>query len=114
MADEWLTIHALADLGQRSRTPVPTPQDETANNGDASPGDRIESDDDGHHDCQYDDGCAALPGAVSPCEHDRGAPCQHGDGEDHAAGLREPEPPTEPAPIASKSNHARDARSTPD
>lgn len=63
-------------MRQRSgMTPEPTPQDETANNRDASPGDGIEADHDGHHDCQDDQGRAALPCAVSPCEHNRGAPC---------------------------------------
>ena len=56
-------------------TPGPTSQDETANNSDASPDDCIEGDHDGHHDRQYDEGCTALPCAVSPCEHERGAPC---------------------------------------
>jgi hypothetical protein len=92
-------------------TPAPAPQDETANDSDASLGDRIESDHDGHHECQYDEGCAALPCALSAFERNRGAPCEHCDGEDDAAGLRQPKPLTEPAPIASKSNHARDARS---
>ena len=88
-------------------TSDPTPQDEAANNSDASLGGRIENDHDGHHDRQYDEGCAALPCAVSPCEHNGGASCQHCDGEDHAAGLREPKPLTEPSPIASDSRHAR-------
>ena len=69
------------------------PQEETAHNGDASLGERVESDQDGQHDCQDDDGCAALACAASPREHDRGAPGQHGDGEEHAAGPREPKPP---------------------
>jgi len=92
-------------------TSDPTPQDEAANNSDASLGDRIENDHDGHHDRQHDEGCAALPCAVSPCEHNGGASCQHCDGEDHAAGLGEPKALTEPAPVASKSDHARNARS---
>ncbi len=88
-----------------------TPHAETANNSDASLSDPIESDHDGHRDCKYDQGCAALPGASSPLEHDRGDACEQRDGEDHAAGPREPKPLAEPSPVASRSKHVRDARS---
>jgi hypothetical protein len=50
-------------------TPEPTAQDETANNSDDSPTDGIEGDEAGQHECQDDQGCAALPVAVSPAEH---------------------------------------------
>jgi hypothetical protein len=91
--------------------PGPTPHDETATDADSSPGNRIESDHAGRQHCQYDEGCTALPCAVGPREHNRSAPDQQCDREDHAAALREPKPPTEPAPVASKRNHARNARS---
>jgi hypothetical protein len=43
---------------------------------------------------------------VSPCDHDSGNADQQSSGEDHSAGLGEPKPMTEPAPIASESSHA--------
>ena len=92
-------------------TPGPTPHDETATDADSSPGNRIESDHARRQHRQYNEGRTALPGAVSPREQNRGTPDQQCDGEDHAAGLREPKPPTEPTPVASKRNHARNARS---
>jgi hypothetical protein len=54
-------------------TPEPTAQDETANNSDDSPANGIEGDYAGQHECQDDQGCAALPVAVSPCDHNRRA-----------------------------------------
>ena len=52
-------------------------------------------------------GCAALPVAMSLSEHNPGAADQKCGGEEHSAGVREPEPLTEPSPIASESSHAR-------
>ena len=53
-------------------TPEPTVQEETANNSDDSPADGIEGDHGRQHECQDDQGCAALPVAVNPPEHNRG------------------------------------------
>ena len=50
-------------------TPQPTIRDETANNSDDSPAESVK----GHHadqqECQYHEGCAALPVALSPCDN---------------------------------------------
>jgi hypothetical protein len=54
-------------------TPEPTAQDETTNNSNDSPANGIEGDHAGQHECQDDQGCAALPVAVSPSEHNRRA-----------------------------------------
>ena len=88
-------------------TPELTPHNETANNSDDSAADGIEGHHAGYYECQHDERCTALPVAVSPSEHDSGAACEQCGGEDHAAGLREPKPLTEPSPIASESSHAR-------
>jgi hypothetical protein len=42
---------------------------------------------------------------VSPCDHNSGNADQKFKGEGHSAGLGEPKPVTEPAPIASESRH---------
>ena len=86
-------------------TPEPTAEDETANNCDDSPSDRIEGDHAGQHEGQDDQGCAALPVAVSPAQHDPRAADQQRGGEEHSARLREPKPLTEPAPVASEASH---------
>ena len=88
-------------------TPEPKAQDETANNSDDSPADGIEGDHGGQHECQDDQGSAALPVAMSLSEHHPGAADQKCGGEEHSAGLREPKPLTEPSPITSGSSHAR-------
>ena len=54
-------------------TPEPKNQDEPANNSDDSPADGIEGDHGGQHECQDDQGCAALPVAIGLCEHNPGA-----------------------------------------
>ena len=54
-------------------TPEPTALDETANNSEDSPADGIEGDHAGQHECQDDEGCTALPVAVSLSEHNPGA-----------------------------------------
>ena len=87
-------------------TPEPTIRDETANNSDGSPADGIHGDDADQQECQHHDGCAALPLAVNPSDHNLGTADEQCTGEEHSAGLGEPEPVTEPSPIASESGHA--------
>jgi hypothetical protein len=53
-------------------SPDPTVQDETANNSDDSPADGIQRDHADQQECEHHEGCAALPGAVSPCDHNPG------------------------------------------
>jgi hypothetical protein len=61
----------VARLCQRSGiTPGPTVQDETADNSDDSPADGTERDHADQQECEHHEGCAALPVAVSPCDHD--------------------------------------------
>jgi len=56
-------------MPQRSgMTPEPTVQ-ETANNSDDSPTDGIQRDHADQQECEHHEGCAALPVAVSPCDH---------------------------------------------
>ena len=47
-------------------TPESTVRDETANNSDDRPADGIQGDYAGQRECEHDQGCAALPVAVSP------------------------------------------------
>ena len=54
-------------------TPEPEAQDEAANNSEDSAADGIERDHGGQHECQDDQGCAALPVAVSACDHHLGS-----------------------------------------
>jgi hypothetical protein len=56
-------------------TPDPTPQDETANRSDDSAAHGVEGDHTCHQERQDDEGCTALPVAVSPSEHNPGASC---------------------------------------
>ena len=94
-------------LRERSGTaPEPTVQDEAANNSDDSPSDDIQGNHADQHECEHDQGCAALPVAVSPCDRDFGNAGQKSNGEEHSAGLGEPKPLAEPSPIASESRHA--------
>ena len=86
--------------------PEPTVQDETANNSDDSPADRVQGDHADQQECEHHHGSAALTVAVSPCDHNSGNADQKRNGEEHSAGLREPKPVTEPSPIASDSRHA--------
>jgi hypothetical protein len=87
-------------------TPEPTLQDEAANKNDDSPADRIQGDHADQQECQHHQGRAALPGTVSPCDRHSGTADQKRNGEEHPAGLGEPKPVTEPAPIASEFGHA--------
>jgi hypothetical protein len=99
---------ARADLSQCSgMTPEPKAEDETANKREYSPADGIEGGHRGQHECQDDQGCAALPVAVSLSEHNPGAADQKRGGEENSAEVREPKALTEPSPIASDSSHAR-------
>jgi hypothetical protein len=50
-------------------TPGPAIRDEAANNSDHSPADGIQGDHADQQECQDHQGCAALPGALSPCDH---------------------------------------------
>jgi hypothetical protein len=57
-------------MRQRSgMTPEPNVQDETADNSDDSPADGIQRDHADQQECEHHEGCAALPVAVSPCDH---------------------------------------------
>ena len=84
----------------------PTVHDETANNSDDSAADGIQGDHADQQECEHHQGSAALTVALSPCDHHSGNADQKRTGEDHAAGLGEPKPMTEPSPIASGSRHA--------
>ena len=53
-------------------TPEPTVQDQTANNSDDSPADRIQGDHADQQECEHHQGSAALTVAVSPCDHNSG------------------------------------------
>jgi len=53
-------------------TPGRTVQDETASNSDDSPTDGIQGDHADQQECEHHEGCAALPVAVSPCDHNPG------------------------------------------
>ena len=53
-------------------TPEPTVQDETANKSDDSPADGIQGDHADQQECEHHQGCAALPVAVSACDHNPG------------------------------------------
>ena len=87
-------------------TPEPTVREETADNSDDSPAVRIQRDHADQQECEHHEGCAALPVAVSPCDHNFGDADQKCNGEEHSAGPGEPKPLTEPSPTASESGHA--------
>ena len=87
-------------------TPEPTVQDETANNGDDSPAERIRGDDAEQQEREHHQGCATLPCAVKPRDRNSGNADQKRDREDQPAEPGEPKPPTEPSPVASESRHA--------
>jgi hypothetical protein len=87
-------------------TPEPTGQDEAANNGDDSPSDGIQDDHASQQKCEHYEGGATLALTMNPCDHDCGNADQNCNGEEHSAGLGEPKPVTEPAPMASESRHA--------
>jgi hypothetical protein len=87
-------------------TPEPTVQDETASQSDDSAGDGVQGDHADQQECEHHQGCAALPVAVSACDHNRGNAEEKRSGEEHSAGLGEPKPVTEPSPIATEPPHA--------
>jgi len=86
--------------------PEPTVQDETANKSDDFAADGVQGDHADQQESEDHQGGAALTVAVSPCDHDSDNAGQKCNGEEHSAGLGEPEPVTEPSPIASGSRHA--------
>jgi hypothetical protein len=49
-----------------------TVQDETANKSDDSAADGVQGDHAGQQECEHHEGCAALPVAVSACDHNPG------------------------------------------
>ena len=87
-------------------TPEPAVQEETANKSDDSAAEGVQGDHAAQQQCQHDQGCAALPVALSAGDHHRGKADQKRNGEEHPAGLGEPKPATEPPPVASESRHA--------
>jgi hypothetical protein len=53
-------------------TPDSTVRDETANKSDDSAADGVQDDHAGQQECEHHQGCAALPVAVSACDHNPG------------------------------------------
>ena len=88
-------------------TPRPAVRDETADESDDSPADGVQGDYAGQQKREDHQRCAALPVAVSPRDRNCGNADHNRSGEDHSAGLGEPEPVTKPSPIGSNSRHAR-------
>jgi hypothetical protein len=86
-------------------TPGPAVQDQTANDSDDSPADGIQGDHADQQECEHHEGGATLTVAVSPCDDHCGKADQNRNSEQHPAGLGQPKPLTEPAPIASESRH---------
>jgi hypothetical protein len=87
-------------------TTEPTVRDATADKSDDATADGVQSDDAAQQQGEHDQGCAALPVAVSPCDHNPGDADQKRNGEEHSAGPGKPKPVAEPPPIASESSHA--------
>jgi len=54
-------------------TPESTVQDETANNSDDTASDGVQGDHAGQQECEHDQGCAALPVAVSARDRNPGS-----------------------------------------
>jgi hypothetical protein len=86
-------------------TPGPTVHDETANNSDDSPADGIQGNHARQQERKHDEGSATLAVAMSPCDHHCGNADQKRSSEERPAGLGEPEPLTEPSPIAPEPRH---------
>jgi hypothetical protein len=80
--------------------------DKTANDGDDSTADGVQGDHTGQQQRKHDDGCASFARALGVGDRHRGDADEERPGEQHPAGLGEPKPTTEPAPIASESSHA--------
>jgi hypothetical protein len=53
-------------------TPASIVQDETASKSDDSASDGVQGDHAGQQECEHHQGCAALPVAVSACDHNPG------------------------------------------
>jgi hypothetical protein len=87
-------------------TPEPTGQDQATNKRNESAVDGVQGDHADQQECEHHEGCAALPVAVSACDHNLGNANQEHNGEKHSAGLGEPKPVTEPPPIGSDSRDA--------
>jgi hypothetical protein len=87
-------------------TPEPTVQDEQTNKTDDSAADGVHDDNADQQDCEHHQGCAALPVAVSACDHNLCNADEKRHREKQSAGLGEPKPVTKPPPIASDSRHA--------
>ncbi len=104
MHDRRTTTRFAAECSRT--TPEPTLQDETANNSDDSASDGVQRDHADQQKREHDEGCAALPVAVSACDDHLGNGDEERNGEEHSAGLGEPQPVTEPPPIASRARHA--------
>jgi len=68
---------------------------------DDSPADGIQCDHAGQHECEHHEGCAALPVAAGPRVHESSNADEKCNGEEDSAGLGEPKPVPEPAPISS-------------
>ena len=85
---------------------TPEPTDQTAHTSDDSPADGIQGDHAGQHECEDDQGCAALPGAMGLCVRNSGNGDEKRDGEKDSAGPGEPKPVPEPCPIAADRRHA--------
>jgi hypothetical protein len=73
-------------------TPEPTVQDDTANNSDDSPADRIQGEHADQQECEHHEGSATLTVAVRPCDDNSGNADEKCNGEQHSAGLRESRP----------------------
>jgi hypothetical protein len=72
--DASIAVHedrclAVRDDHRSGMTPEPTVQDETADHSDDSPADGIQRDHADQQECEHHEGGAALPIAVSPCDH---------------------------------------------
>ena len=70
MLNEWCRATRRSAAPAFRNDAWPTVQDETANNSDDSPADGIQRDHADQQECEHHQGCAALPVAVSPCDHD--------------------------------------------
>lgn len=86
--------------------PGPAVHDQTTGKRDDPAADRVQGDHADEQERDHHHGRAALPGAVSACDHSLGNADDQRNGEHHAARLGEPKPVTEPSPIASETRHA--------
>ena len=68
----------------------PTIRGETANKSDDAPADGIQGDHTDQQECQHHQGRAALPVAVTWCDHHRGTAGEQCTGEEHPSGLGKP------------------------